>query len=173
VGFAAHRSFGAVNGEPYGATFGAGAQVRFRGGLYLQTSVERFKETGQRVFVFEGETFPLGIPNTVTVQPVLVAVGYRPPSSRSIRPYVGAGIGSYLFREVSPFDDPSERVEQRHVGYHAHGGLEFWAHRWFAPAVEARYTTVPDALGKTGVTAEFAERDLGGWQLHAKILIGR
>lgn len=172
IGFAARRSFTALAGNAYGSTLGAGAQVRFRGGLYVQASVERFEETGQRVFVFGGETFPLGIPNTVTVQPVLLAVGYRPPSAVSLRPYLGVGIGSYLLTEVSRFDDPSEQVERRHAGYHIHGGVEFWAHRWFAPAVEARYTTVPDALAGGGTAAEFGERDLGGWQVHAKIFVG-
>ena len=173
ISFAARQSFAAVTGESFGPTLGAGAQVRFRSGLYLQVSVERFRRTGQRVFVFEGETFPLGIPNTVTVQPVVAAVGYRSPSPGSIRPYLGVGLGSYRLQEVSPFDDASEEVDQRHRGYHAHGGVEFWARRWFAPAVEARYTTVPDALGTRGAAAEFAESDLGGWQVYAKILIGR
>ena len=173
VGFAARETFTAIIGQSYGPAFGAGAQVRFRGGLYVQVSIERFQQTGERVFVFEDEAFPLGIPNTITIQPVVVAVGYRPPSASSIRPYLGVGVGSYHLQEVSPFDDPSEEVDQWHRGFHAHGGVEFLAGEWFAPAVEARFTTVPDALGSDGAAAAFGESDLGGWQVLAKILLGR
>ena len=172
TGFVARQTFAAITGQSYGPSFGAGLQVRLRTGLYLQGSVERFRETGERVFVFNGETFPLGIPHTITIQPVVAAIGYRPPSLASIRPYLGVGVGSYRLQEVSPFDDTSEEVDQWHRGYHAHGGVEFLAGRWFAPAVEARFTTVPDALGSTGAAAEFGETNLGGWQVYAKILVG-
>ena len=172
IGFAASETFAAITGQSYGPAFGVGAQVRFRAGLYLQVSIERFRQTGERVFVFEDEVFPLGIPNTITIQPVIAAVGYRPSSAASIRPYLGAGVGSYHLQEVSPFDDPSEEVDQWHPGFHAHGGVEFLAGRWFAPAVEARFTTVPDALGSSGAAAEFGESNLGGWEVFAKILLG-
>ena len=173
IGFAAQETFAAITGQSYGPAFGVGAQVRFRAGLYVQFSVERFRETGERVFVFEDEAFPLGIPNTITIQPVVAAVGYRPPSAASIRPYLGVGVGTYHLQEESPFDDPSEEVDQWHPGFHAHGGVEFLAGRWFAPAVEARFTTVPDALGSSGAAASFGESDLGGWEVFAKILFGR
>jgi hypothetical protein len=173
IGFAARETFTAIIGQSYGPSFGAGAQVRFRSGLYVQVSIERFRETGERVFVFEEEVFPLGIPNTITIQPVIAAVGYRPPSAASIRPYLGVGIGSYHLQEVSPFDAPGEEVDQWHRGFHAHGGVEFLAGRWFAPAVEARFTTVPDALGSSGAAAAFGESNLGGWQVFGKILLGR
>jgi hypothetical protein len=172
IGFAASETFAAITGQSYGPAFGAGAQVRFRAGLYLQVSIERFRQTGERAFVFEDEVFPLGIPNTITIQPVIAAVGYRPSSAASIRPYLGAGVGTYHLQEVSPFDDPSEEVDQWHRGFHAHGGVEFLAGRWFAPAVEARFTTVPDALGSSGAAAEFGESNLGGWEVFAKILLG-
>jgi opacity protein-like surface antigen len=173
MAFTARQSFAAVLGEAYGPTFGAGVQLRFRPGLYVQGSIERFRKTGQRVFVFEDTTFPLGIPNTMTIQPITVTTGYRFPVRGSILPYIGAGIGTYLLKEVSPYDEPGERVDERRAGYQAHGGVEFRAHRWLAPAVEAQYTTVPDALGTNGASAAFEEHDLGGWQVQVKVLIGR
>jgi hypothetical protein len=39
--------------------------------------------------------------------------------------------------------------------------------------VEARFTTVPDALGSSGAAAAFGESNLGGWQVFGKILLGR
>jgi hypothetical protein len=173
LGFTARQTFTAVTGESFGPSFGAGVQIRFRSGLYVQGSVERFKKTGQRVFVFNGETFPLGVPNIVTIDPLVAALGYRPPTSRTVQPYLGAGLGTYRLREVSPFDADSEKVDERHIGYHVHGGVELWARRWLAPAIEARFSAVPDGLKGTGVAAEFNETDLGGWQIYAKILVGR
>jgi hypothetical protein len=38
--------------------------------------------------------------------------------------------------------------------------------------VQARYTRVPDAL-TDGVATVFKEADLGGFQLGAKVLVGR
>ena len=173
IGFTALQSFRAVTGKSYGYSFGIGAQVRFRTGLYLQTSIERFRINGQRVFVFEGEAFPLGIEHTVTTQPVLAAVGFRPSLSGFFRPYAGVGAGRYRLTEVSPFDAEGDAVDEWYRGYHVHGGVEFLARRWFTPAVDARYSVVPHALGTQGAAAALAESDLGGWQFHAKILIGR
>lgn len=173
IGFAARESFTAVTGESFGPSVGGGVEARFRAGLYLQLSLERYKQTGQRVFVFGGEVFPLGVPNTVTIEPLTASVGYRPPTSLALQPYVGGGFGSYRLREVSPFDTANEEVDERHLGYHVHGGLELRTRWWVAPAVEVRYSTVPDSLGTGGAAAAFAESDLGGWQFAARLLIGR
>jgi len=173
IGFTARESFAAVVGRSYGYSFGAGVQLRFGSGVYVQTSLEQFRRTGQRVYVFDGESFPLGIDNTVTLQPAVVAVGYRPPSAASVRPYLGAGLGAYRLREVSPFDGADESVDQWRRGYHAHIGFELRPRGWVTPALEARYTTVPKGLGDAGAAALLKQTDLGGWQIHAKVLVGR
>lgn len=173
ISFTARESFAAVTGESFGPSFGAGAQIRFRGGLYFQASVERFKKTGQRVFVFDNEVFPLGIPNTVTIEPIIGAIGYRPPTARPAQVYLGVGLGTYRLRESSPFDAAGEEIDERHLGYHVHGGVELWPRRWLVPALEVRYTTVPDGLGSQGAATEFDESDLGGWQFSGKLILGR
>ena len=67
-----------------------------------------------------------------------------------------------------------EHVDERHASYHAHGGIEIrTGYSWIAPAVEAKFTTVPDALGSEGTAAAFEETNLGGWQLQFKVLVGR
>ena len=172
-GFTSRRSFEAIFGEPHGLAFGGGLQVRFRPGFYAQGSLERFRKTGQRVFIFDDAIFPLGIPNTITIDAIALTAGYRVPLRRWLSPYGAGGIGTYRLREDSRFDEPAERVDERHVGYQAHGGVEFRIKTWLAVAGEAVYIVVPDALGATGVSAEFDEDDLGGWQLQVKILVGR
>jgi opacity protein-like surface antigen len=173
IGFSARKSFEAVAGSSFGWSFGGGVEIRFRSGLFVQGSLEQYRRTGQRVYAFEGESFPLGIPSTVTIRPMVVGLGYRPPAAGLVLPYVGVGIGQYRLRETSLFEDPTERVDEIHVGYHGYIGVEFRTHRWIAPAAEARYTRVPGSLGNGGASAQFDESDLGGWQVTGKILIGQ
>jgi hypothetical protein len=171
--FTAHHSFEAILGEPRGPIFGGGLQLRFRPGLFIQAGLERFRKTGQRVFVLDGSVFPLGIPDTITIDAIGLSAGYRLPLKGGVLPYTGGGISMYRLREVSRFDDPAERVRVRKVGYHALGGAEFRTTRWLAIAGELTYSIMPHALGTTGVSAEFGEHDLGGWQLQVKVLVGR
>ena len=174
IAFTARKGFEAIFGEAYGPTFGGGGEIYLRSGAYVQGAIERFRKTGERVFVFEGTVFPLGIPQTITVQPITVTAGYRLRLRNGLRPYIGGGVGFYQLKEVSPFDEAAERVDERHAGYHAHGGVEFRTpYSWIAPAVEAKFAAVPDPLGAGGASAEFDEDDLGGWQLQMKVLIGK
>jgi hypothetical protein len=170
--FAAHDSFDAVLGHSGGAFFGGGGEVRIRPGVFVEASIERFSGTGERVFVNSGQVFKLGIPDTITITPITFTAGYRFPG-RHVAPYVGGGLGSYRFREVSSFADPSENTDQRLTSYHVVGGVEFPGEKWVATAFEVDYTNVPRALGTGGSSAAFGEHNLGGVQVRLKILVGR
>jgi hypothetical protein len=124
------------------------------------------------VFVLDNEVFPLGIPDTITITPITVSFGYRFRRG-SLVPYLGGGFGAYLLKEKSPSDAQGENIDEHHKSYHATGGLELQTIPWVALAVEAQYTRVPDALGTNGVSKVFNERDLGGFQVQLKILIGK
>ena len=166
--FAASQSFEAVLGSGTGVVYGGGVEMRLPYRLYAGVQVTRFRAQGERVFVFGGETFPLGIPTTVTIMPVEVTAGYRFVNPRTrFTPYVGGGAGLYRHAE----DDVSER----HRSLHVLGGTEFRIARWLHVAGEAQWTTVPDALGQdpNSVSAEFGESDLGGTTFRIKIVIGR
>jgi len=106
------------------------------------------------------------------VIPIAATVGYR-HRARTMAPYVGAGVGVYLFKETSDFADPSENASERFRSYHAVGGVEFLTGRSVRAAIEVQYTTVPDALGASGASAAFDEHNLGGVQVRVKILAGR
>ena len=64
------------------------------GGFYVEFDVSRFKKTGQRAFINNGQTFPLGIQLTATVTPIEFSFGYRfgAKSSRVV-PYAAGGVG--------------------------------------------------------------------------------
>ena len=171
--FLAHESFDAVLGSSKirGPWVGGGAQFQSSRGLFFEGEIQFFRRTGQRVFVNGATVFDLGIPDTLTLMPINGTVGYR-FRGRTIAPFIGGGVGQYLFSEKTPFDEPSEHAWQRANSFHVLGGVEFHAAHRVGVAVEGRYTRVPNAL-KDGVTTIFDEADLGGFQFGAKVLVGR
>lgn len=169
--FAAQQSFNAVLGQSGGLMLGGGAEVRFGAGLFVSGSIERFNKIGERAFVFGGEVYQLGIPNTIIVMPLAVTVGWRRGGDR-FTPYGGGGLGRVRYTETSDFAEADENVEGSFSSYHALGGIEF-RNGWVATAFEAQYTQVPDALGAGGVSAAFQENNLGGLTARVKVLVGR
>ena len=167
----ARDTFNAVLGSSSASMLGGGVQVRF-GSLFVEGSVERFQRSGTRVFVYGGEVFSLGIADTVRIIPITATVGYRRAGPR-VTPYVGGGIGTHLYREASDFADPSENVSEHFTSYHVLAGVELASRRWLRAALEVELTTVPNALGATGVSAAFNEHNLGGVHGRLKVLVGR
>jgi hypothetical protein len=187
VKLTAANSFEAVTGTSTGIVLGGGGEIVLPGGIFAAARVSRFQTTGQRVFVFEGETFPLGIDSTIRIIPFEVSGGYRfnrdrraPGPARSttptrIIPYVGGGIGWHRYQETSDFAEDDENVADTFRGYHLLGGAEVRVGRWFGVSGEAQWTTVPDSLGQdpNGVSTAFDETDLGGMAFRVRFVIGR
>jgi opacity protein-like surface antigen len=167
----AKKSFDAVLGQRAGLFYGGGGQVVF-GHLFVDVGVEQFRKTGERVVVFNGEVFKLGIPDTITLQPFTVTGGYRFAASRNMVPYVGGGVGSLHFQETSKFSDPGEDTDQRFTSYVVLGGVEYAVHKWVFVSGEVRYTSVPNAIGAPGVAGDFDEKNLGGVSAMLKVMIG-
>ena len=170
--FTAADSFKAILDTSGGLFYGGGAQVYF-GPVYVDVGLSRFEKTGERAFVFEGDVFRLGIPDRITMTPVVVTAGYRFAIRERIVPYLGGGVGSLRFEETSDFADPGENVSDRFTSYHGVAGMEYRAARWLFVAGEVRYAAVPDALGAPGIAADFDESDLGGLSVAVKVLVGR
>jgi len=169
--FNAHDSFDAVLDHRGGAFFGGGGEVRLKS-FFVLGSVEYFNSTGQRAFVSGGKVYKLGIPDRISILPVMGTVGWRFNGRKAI-PYVGAGAGSYQFKESSDLSDPSENVNQRFTGWHIVGGVEVPGEKWVATSFEVMYSHVPDALGVGGVSSAFNEHNLGGVELRVRVLVGR
>lgn len=172
--FTAQQSFEAVLGSKSGPVFGGGVEAVARN-FFLNVRASQFRKTGERVFIFEGEQFDLGIPVTVTVRPIELTLGYRFDFGSWIVPYAGGGMGWHKYTETSEFAEDSENVEEYFKGYHVLGGAEFRFARWIGAAAEAQWGTVPDALGydDNSVSKAFEETDLGGTTFRVKIIIGR
>jgi hypothetical protein len=175
----AKKSFDAILDTHSGLDLGAGAQVAWQTGalrgLFFGVDLSRFEETGERVFVHEGEVFRLGIPLTVTLSPIDVTGGYRHATVRRLRDgrvvesptsyFAGGGVGSVNYKEA---DDDGESSE-RFTAYHVMAGADVRVWSVVHVGGEVRYRWVPDGLGAGGVSDAFNESDLGGTTIRVRV----
>jgi opacity protein-like surface antigen len=169
----AKQTFDAVFGQSREPFWGGGVQVALRSGIYLEIGASHFKKTGQRAFVFNGQTFPLGIPLTATITPIEVTGGYRFRLWPMVIPYAGIGISRYAYVETSNLANAADNVDTAHVGYLVVGGAELRVHRWVGVGVDLQYTRVTGILGGGGISRELDENNLGGTALRLKVMVGR
>lgn len=180
------RPFFLVTGQQFSAkttfdaSFGQAFQPFWGGGLelvahnwFVDVEASRFKKTGQRAFLFNGQAFGLQIPLTATVTPFEIAAGSRWRRWSRVVPYAGAGFGTYAYKETSAFADAGEDVNTRHTGVLVLGGAELRVHRWIAVTGDVQYSHIPGILGAGGLSKDANERDLGGVAVRARVLVGR
>jgi len=172
--FTAKQSFETVLGSATGMAFGGGVEFVLPLHLFVDVHASRFRKDGERVFLFNGETFNLGIPTTVTVTPLEFTGGMRFGDARVV-PYAGGGIGRHQYEETSEFATAAENVKQSFTGYQLLGGAEVRISQWLAAGGEVQWTTVPKALGTdpNGVSTQFHETNLGGVTFRIKVIVGR
>ena len=170
--FAAQNSFEALYGSPGAPVFGGGVDVSIGRWLFVQGEVSYLQRTGERAFVFEGEVFPLGIRQEMTLTPIAVTVGYRPTRTRRFTPYVGGGMVVAFYGEESELSNEAA-VSETGFGGQGIAGVEFRLSRLFSMGVEGAYRYIPGILGEDGISKEYGEKDLGGFTVGVKFLIGR
>jgi opacity protein-like surface antigen len=177
----AKDTFDAILDTRSGTDVGVGAQVAWQSGtlrgLFVEFDASRFEDTGERVFVYEGDVFPLGIPLTIGLTPIEVSAGYRFTQTRRTRSGVvaspialfgGGGVGSVGYAET---DDDGE-ISERFTAYHVMGGADVTVWKALQVGAEVRYRWVPDGLGAGGVSDAFNETDLGGSTFRVRIGVG-
>lgn len=172
---AAADTFETVVGSAAGTTLGAGAEVLLPHDLFVRLRLSRYHATGERVFLFDGQRYGLGIPLAVSIVPVDLSAGYRWRPRWRIVPYAGGGVGWHRYAETSDFAAAGEDVRRWHAGYHLLGGAERRVSRWVAAAAELQWESVPGALGDdaNGVAAAFGESNLGGAAFRVRVVVGR
>jgi hypothetical protein len=183
--FSATQSFKAILGRPAGPLFGGGLELGLPKHLFLSVGASRFRRTGHRVFAFQGTVFDLNEPATITITPLEITAGYRytgpaQPARRAaapakLIPYVGGGVGWHKYTETSAHSTDADDVHATFTGYQVVGGLEMPLQKWMALAAEAQFASVPNALGQdpNGVSSVYNERDLGGFTVRVKVVVGR
>lgn len=163
---AAKESFDAVLGTSQLTSFGGGVDVvDIWKHLFARVAVTRARKTGSRVFVNNGQAFPLNIPLTVTMTPIEAGAGWRFASKTGSRftPYAGAAFLSMGYAETSTFADPAENTSERFTGQDVFGGVDITIVKWLAASADVQYRRVPNAIGAGGVSQDFDEHDLGGF----------
>jgi hypothetical protein len=172
--FSAKESFETILGSARGMIFGGGGEALVGTNIFITLRASRFQGRGERVFLFDGQEFNLGLETTVRVTPVEIGAGYRFVSRRwRVVPYAGGGIGWHRYEETSAFAGDDENVDERHTGYHLFAGAEVPILRWLGVAGEVQWTKVRDAIGQdpNGVSARFSQTDLGGVTFRAKFAL--
>jgi len=161
------------DGSSGGFIFGGAVRVGLGRSFVLSLGARRFSKEGQRVFVAEpgGEVFPLGHPLELRTIPYALVASYRIlPDSRLV-PYVGAGFGLTSFKEESTVGGVTDSFSETKFSIHALAGVETGKGQ-FRFGIEARWFTVPDSAGVSGVSAVYDEKDVGGLSLSAKLIFG-
>jgi opacity protein-like surface antigen len=173
--FSATNSFKAVFGQATGPLFGGGVELGFSNHLFISVAASRFRRTGHRVFVSQGQIFDLNEPTTITITPLEITAGYRYSRFTEIVPYVGGGAGWHKYAETSAHSTDADEMHSTFAGYQVMGGAEVPLRTWIALAAEAQFASVPHALGKetTGVSNVYNEHDLGGFTVRMKLVVGR
>ena len=176
--FAAADTFDATLGSSTGVFYGGGVEVVLPQQWFISASLSHFQKSGERVFVDQGEAFPLGIDMKVGITPIELSAGYRfqpRGQKRNVIPYLGGGIGWHRYTETSDFAAGDEDVSDTFLGYHALGGAEFRMGRIFGLAGEAQWTTIPNALEAVASSAAdaFGESNLGGLGFRVRFIVGR
>ena len=176
---AAQDSFEAVDLSSTAFEVGGGARVTgLWRGLFVQASISRWTDDGERAFVAsDGTVFPLGIPLEVKATFLDGTIGVknavRNSAGRiSYLHYVGAGAGVVEFHESSPFAEPGDDVDTRKPSYHVLGGFEVPIAGWLAVAIDGRYRYIPDLLGDDGASSVLDDDSLGGFQASVALRVG-
>jgi hypothetical protein len=168
---ASPKSFDAVFGKHTTTGPGVGLDVvNLWKGLFVRVDGSQSSLSGERVVVFNGEVFKLGIPLTAKLTPLEFGAGWRfagRPDSR-MAPYVGASVISLKYKETSSFADSSENVDETYSGFGAFGGVDVRITRQLFAGVEGQYRSIKITPGPNSAAASFSESNLGGGVLRVR-----
>jgi hypothetical protein len=168
---AASRSFDAIFGSKQLTAAGGGVEVDVSRNLFVRVAVSHLQRTGTRVFVDNGEVFPLGIALQMSMTPFEAGGGWRFASSKSrFTPYVGAAFLSVGYQETSDFAQAGENVSERYSGAEGFGGVEIGIWKGLFAGGEVQYRHIGVPVVSTSVMSQFNETDLGGFT--ARVLFG-
>jgi hypothetical protein len=170
----AKDSFDAVTGAATMSGAGGGAEVhRLWRGVFVRGAVSSMKADGERVFVFDGTVFPLGIPLEITMTPIELGAGWRfAPMGGRLVPYAGAGALWMKYDETSTGDVGSERVKETYQGAVVFGGVDVSVWRFVSAGAEVAWRTAK-VKDPAGSLEAFGEDNLGGVSVRVMVSIGR
>ena len=166
----AEAVFGGGGGGP---TFGASVTLGVGRSFFVGAGGRFFQKTGERVFVENASApvFRLGHPLKIRTIPVYGLVGFRFSPDRTLVPYVTGGAGITSYKEESTVGGITEETSQSKFG----GMLAIGADYGRGPVrfgLEANYSLVPNTIGLGGVSAVYGEKDVGGFAIVGRLVLG-
>lgn len=170
----ANDTFDAIAGETTMFGVGGGVEVqRLWRHVFVRATASRLKLEGERVFIFDGTVFRLGIPLDVQLTPMELTAGWRfDREGRRVVPYLGAGTVFMNFREDSPGDTASESVRKQYTGSVAYVGVDVSVVRFMSVGAELGFRTVK-VTNPGGTLGALREDKLGGVSMRVMVSVGR
>jgi opacity protein-like surface antigen len=169
---AASQTGKALFGASDGAIFGGAVRYTFWRGAFVSAGASTFSKDGQRVFVATASApvQKLGFPLHMSLTPTVLDLGYRFRRGHLLVPYASAGVAITRYEETSTVAGQSFDESLTKAGFAAAVGVEV-GRRWLRFAAEGGWTTVPGALGRSGVSKVYGEDDIGGLHALGKVVL--
>lgn len=150
----------------YGDTmtqYGVQVELRFHDpSWFVALAVDRGSVDGEAVAPLPGGgTVPTGTETELTMTPIHLTVGGIALADRAWQVYYGGGLTRLEWEDENILDP----VDTTDDGFHALVGLRHERGR-VGFAGEARWSTIPDAIGEGGASEFFGEDDWGGLSAH-------
>jgi opacity protein-like surface antigen len=153
--------------DSYDAVFGGtmlryGAQVEMRPTerFLLSLAVETGSKTGERVLP-TNPPFRTGVDEKLTLTPIHLSAAWIFHPEATVNWYAGLGPTFLNWKDSSA----GESNSGSDIGAHLLGGVRWQSSGRWSIGGEVRYSTVPNAVGKGGITKIYNEDDLGGFSL--------
>ena len=170
---ASKESFDAVFGKHTTTAPGVGVDaVNLYKGLFVRVAGSRSTLSGERVIIFNGDVFKLGIPLKAEMTPVEFGGGWRfqsrNPASR-LAPYLGASVISLKYKETSSFADSGENTDETYSGFGVFGGVDVRIAKQVFGGVEGQYRSISFTPAAGSAADSFTEKNLGGMVLRMRL----
>jgi hypothetical protein len=169
----ASKSFDAVTGSSsFNGPAGGFEVLNLWHKVFVRVTFAHMSQDGQRVFVNNGQVFPLNIPLTVGMTPIELGAGFRHVTDKKGRYTVYAGVSALFLKysETMTGGTSDDNTNKTFTGVTLFGGLERRFKKYVVAGVEAQYRGVPNAIGTAGVSQAFNETNLGGFAV--RVLFG-
>ena len=170
---ASKESFDAVFGKHSTTAPGVGVDaINLYKGLFVRVAGSRSTLKGERVVIFNGDVFKLGIPLTAELTPLEFGGGWRfasrSPAAR-FAPYVGASAIMLKYKETSSFADSSENADESYSGFGVFGGVDIRLVKQVFGGIEGQYRSISFTPAANSAADSFKEKDLGGTVLRVRL----
>ncbi len=168
----AKQSFGAVFGKHTTTGPGVGVEATniFKG-LFVRIAGSQAKLSGERVVVFNGDVFKLGIPLTAEMTAIEFGGGWRFQSkygASRVVPYAGASAITLKYIETSSFAESAENADESYRGFGVFGGVDVRLVKRVFAGLEGQYRSIKFTPAANSAADSFNETNLGGAVLRVR-----